>query len=98
MGLSIPILLRDRIQSPDTLQQPSPGYKGPQVPAEEDCIHDTLLQITLTAPSSLYVHTTSGTFPMHSNEQDWDQSRLTPSISLDLMQSKIQVLPVASRH
>lgn len=26
MGLTIPILLRDRIQSPDTLQQPSPGY------------------------------------------------------------------------
>lgn len=35
---------------------------------------------------------------MHSNKQDWEQSRLTPSISLDLMQSKIQALPVASLH
>lgn len=43
MGLTIPILLRDRVQSPDTLQQPSPGYEGPRVPAEKGCIHDTLL-------------------------------------------------------
>lgn len=54
MGLTIPILLRDRVQSPDTVQQPSPGYEGLRVPAEEGCIHDNLLQITLTAPSPLY--------------------------------------------
>lgn len=34
MGLTIPILSRDRVQNPDTLQQPSPGYEGSQVPAE----------------------------------------------------------------
>jgi len=33
---------------------------------------------------------------MHSTQQDWGQSRLTPSISLELLQRKVQVPPVAS--
>lgn len=52
-------LLRDRVLSPGTLQRPSPGYEGPLVPAEQKCIHDTLLQVTLTAHFSLYTGTRS---------------------------------------